>query len=87
MTNPNRNDSLKQLQDELTRVETDDEATKTTIRSMAVDVQKLIDEEATGDHKSVLDQLNAAITQFEGKHPTVALAITQAINALVDGGV
>lgn len=87
MTNPNRNDSLKQLQDELNRVETDDETTQASVRSLSVDVQKLIDAEAGDDHKSVIDQLNAAITQFEGKHPALALAITQAINALVEGGV
>jgi hypothetical protein len=86
MTNPNRNDTLKQLQAELNKVETDDADTQVVIRSLSDDLQKMIDDE-TGDHKSLLDQLNEAITRFEGTHPKLALAITQAINALASGGV
>jgi hypothetical protein len=86
MTNPNRNDTLKQLQAELNKVEADDADTQVVIRSLSDDLQKMIDDE-TGDHKSLLDQLNESITRFEGTHPKLALAITQAINALASGGV
>ncbi len=82
------NDSLKQLHTELNQAEPTEE-TRETLQSLAGDVQKLIDSE-TDEHKhykSLLEQLNESIVHFEGTHPRLALAITQAINALVDGGV
>jgi GNAT superfamily N-acetyltransferase len=82
------NDSLKQLHTELTQVEPTDE-TRETLQSLSGNVQKLIESDASEPthYKSLLDQLNESIVQFEGTHPTLALAIGQAINALVDGGV
>lgn len=82
------NDSLKQLHTELDKAEPTDE-TRDALQSLSGNVQQLITAEPSEPvhYKSLLDQLNASIIQFEGTHPTLALAISQAINALVDGGV
>ncbi len=81
-------DSLKQLHTELNQAEPTEE-TRETLQALSGNVQKLIEAETSEPkhYKSLLDQLNESIIQFEGTHPTLALAITQAINALVDGGV
>ena len=82
------NDSLKQLHTELNQAEPTEE-TRETLQALAGKIEKLIDSEAAEHkhYKSLLDQLNDSIVHFEGTHPELALAITQAINALVDGGV
>jgi GNAT superfamily N-acetyltransferase len=82
------NDSLKQLHTELDQAEPTDE-TRERLQSLSGNVKQLINNENSEPthYKSLLAQLNDSIVHFEGTHPTLALAISQAINALVDGGV
>ena len=83
------NELLTRLHTELQRTDSMDEATRTALQALQADIQTALNlpaDERLG-YQSLIDQLRASIVQFEGRHPTLALAITQAINALVDAGV
>ncbi|HLF02147.1 MAG TPA: DUF4404 family protein [Anaerolineales bacterium] len=90
MNKPQLDELLKQLHAELQQVDTVDGASRETLHALQNDIQNLLDraegEQAKG-YRPLLDGLNRAVTQFEVSHPKLALAITQAINALVDVGV
>lgn len=84
------NEMLQQLRDELNRADSLDADSRETLRSLATDIQNLLDRaegDQRGGYKSLLDRLGEVVGQFEVSHPKLALAITQAINALVDIGV
>lgn len=81
---------LKELHAELGRAEAVDEASRAALHDLSKEIRDLLkrgEHERRAGYRSLLDRLNESIVQFEGAHPTLALAITQVINALVDIGV
>jgi hypothetical protein len=79
---------LDALHAELDRAEALDDDRREALRQSAKAIQARLEQaEKDPDDESLLDRLNEAVVQFEGTHPTLALAITQVINALVDIGV
>jgi predicted component of type VI protein secretion system len=81
---------LKQLHAELSQTASVDVESREALRTLMNDIQGLLNRaegEQAKSYQPLLDGLNRAVAQFEVSHPKLALAITQAINALVDIGV
>jgi hypothetical protein len=79
---------LADLHAEVERAQDLEDEQRARLRQSAREVQARIERgEKRPDDDSLSEQLKEAVLRFEASHPNLALAITQAITALVDIGV
>lgn len=76
-------DTIAQLERELQDLESVNEDTRSALRDAIDEIQQALNKDEAHDleHQSLIDRLNDATQDFEGKHPS----FTQTVAGLIDG--
>ncbi|MBZ0285435.1 MAG: DUF4404 family protein [Anaerolineae bacterium] len=79
------NKSLQALQDQLERIETDNEATQAEAEALREHIQDVI--EAKQSRETLLGRLEQVLIHFEDDHPDIAAALRTVIDTLSGAGI
>jgi len=84
------NERLKLLNFQLEQTNAADEAGREALQNLIQEIQALRDqpaEDSVPNYQAVLEKAQLALGHFQVSHPALALAINEAITALVNVGV
>ena len=73
---------LEQLHAELGRTQAVDTESRQLLEQLQSDIQAVLKQSNTESHASLVERLNAAVTQFEESHPDLTLTIKQLLDNL-----
>ena len=87
MTEKNLSKLLEQLHDELGKTEAVDNKGRELLRSLDVDIQKLLERSEGQTDESMLERLQDAIDHFEITHPNLTSALSHMMTILSNAGI
>jgi hypothetical protein len=87
MSQSDLHQSLKDLNDEIEKTQTDDEHKQVALDDLQTRVQKVLDDPEGPHHLDLPDPLEKAAILFEHDHPSLARAIEITVNSLSAMGI
>jgi hypothetical protein len=84
VTDADRREQLKQLDEQLARIDPADEHGQQLIANARADIQRALDQ--SDEDESLVERLNEMIYHFEGTHPDLALTLNTIITSLSNMG-
>ena len=79
--------SLRDLNDEIDKTQTDDEEKQAVLDEMKTHVEKVLDDPDGPHHLDLPDPLEKAVILFEHDHPSLSRAIEITVNSLSAMGI
>jgi hypothetical protein len=86
MTEQRLQELLEQLHSEIERTESVDEKGRGLLRDLKTDIAKLLERSGESD-ASTLKRFQETIDHFEADHPTLTLALSEALTILSNAGI
>jgi hypothetical protein len=83
--NPELNNALQQLQNEIDNAQNMDDATLEKMRGLQTNIRQAMDD--PNEHSTLRDSLDEAGAHLEAEHPTLAAAISTVVNILSNMGI
>ena len=86
MPNSDLNESLKRVQEEIGKTQTDPEK-QGMLDQLSEHIQRVFDEPEGEHHDTLRERLGEAIVQFKVDHPQLGQAMEIAVNGLSNSGI
>lgn len=87
MTQNDLHQSLRDLNDEIERTQTDDEDKQAMLDDIQARVKKVLDDPEGGHHSDLPEPLQNALITFKLEHPSLARAMEITVNSLSAMGI
>jgi hypothetical protein len=87
MTQSDLHQTLRDLNDEIERTQTDDEDKQAVLDDIQTRVQKVLDDPDGGHHSDLPEPLEKAVIMFRLEHPSLARAMEITVNSLSAMGI